>query len=356
MSLRWVFTIILGAAVLANAGCATVYYYGQAVFGHLRVMASSRDIERLVETEAVPDDVARRLKRIQEIRRFAIDSLHLPDNGSYTRYAELGREHVVWNVFAAPEFSTRPLTWCYPVVGCVAYRGYYSQSAAQRFADQLRREGRDVFVAGVDAYSTLGRLRDPVLSSFIDYPETRTAALLFHEMAHQLVYVADDTLFNESFATAVADAGVERWLAAHGQSALMARYRRRQTFVDAVTELMVDYRARFDALYARALGDDVRRARKVALADALYRDYVALAEKHGIEKARLSLKRADMNNALVTSFDIYHRYSPAFEAMLESRSGDLAAFYDDVRTLAKRPVRMRHAALEALTIARETSP
>ncbi len=350
MLLSRIRAIILAGVVLANAGCSTVAYYGQAVAGHLRIMAASRDIDDLVSSGNVDEQVAARLQLIQAMRRFAVTELGLPDNDSYSRYARLDREFVVWNVFAAPEFSTRAVTWCFAIVGCVGYRGYFAEADALGFARAERAAGRDVFVGGVDAYSTLGRLSDPVLSTFIDYSEPRTAALLFHELTHQLVYVDDDTVFNESFATAVADAGVHRWLRHRRADDQLDRFAAQRAWIDDATRLMLDYRARLDAVYVRDIPADAMRAEKTRLLDALYAEYLRVAAGHGIAADRIALSRDDVNNALVSSFDLYHRFVPAFAELLKRHDGDFHAFYDAVRSLAALPRPERHAELETLML------
>ncbi|MCZ7600286.1 MAG: aminopeptidase [Gammaproteobacteria bacterium] len=341
--------IILALAVTANGGCSTVHFYGQAVLGHARVLAGSRDIDTLIARGKVEPTVAERLALVGELCRFAVDELLLPDNDSYTRYTDLDREHVLWNVFAAPEFSVSPHTWCYPVAGCVAYRGYFSESSARRYAERLAREGHDVFVGGVDAYSTLGRLSDPVLSTFIDYGEAETAALIFHELAHQRLYVPGDTVFNESFATAVEEVGVERWLELRGAPEELARYRRSRGFSDAVTAMMLDHRERLAALYARPLDAGVMRAAKREQLDRLHEDYLALLDARNVEPSRGAIDRSAMNNAIVASFDVYHRFTPAFARILEREGGSLAALYRFSQELAEMPPERRHEALTRLT-------
>jgi predicted aminopeptidase len=338
--------IILALAVAANAGCSTLYFYGQAVVGHARIIAASRDIDGVLERGAVDDMTTERLRQVVAIRAFAVDTLALPDNGSYTRYADIDRDHVVWNVFAAPEFSVDPLTWCYPIAGCAAYRGYFSEHAARRFAGRLEQRGFDVFVGGVDAYSTLGRLADPVLSTFLDYSPTETAALVFHELAHQRVYAPGDAAFNESFATVVEETGVARWLESHGAHGSLKAYRRSRRYQEAVSALMTDYRDRFAALYAEPLGDDARHRLKREKFDALYAEYGALRREFAADAARTEIKRSRFNNALVSSYDLYHRYVPALRRMLAARAGDLAAFYADCDVLAATAPERRLQRLE----------
>ena len=340
--------LLLLAGVLAASGCSTVQYYGQAVVGQARLLADARDIESLLESDSVPPDLARRLERIRVMLRFAFDELHLPDNGSYRRYTVLDRRHIVWNVFATPRFSVEPLTWCYPVAGCVAYRGYFSEDGARRFGARVAADGNDVFVGGVDAYSTLGRLSDPVLSTFIDYSEGETAALLFHELAHQLIYVKDDTVFNESFATAVEEYGVQRWFDARGDAAGLAHYRRQRAYSADLAALMISGKARLREAYADALPPSLMARRKVELLDHLYDDYVELEQRYRADANYRRFERADFNNALVASFDLYHRYLPAFRLLLERSNGDLMAFYEQVRALGDKPADERGAALAEL--------
>ena len=201
--------VALLAFLLPLHGC----YYVQAAQGHLKLMSAREPIETVVADAETPDAVRKRLNVVTEARRFAIEELGLPDNGSYTSYVDLGRDYVVVNVFAAPEFSLAPKRWCHPFVGCMAYRGYYAADDATEYAARLAREGWDTTTSKVRAYSTLGRFRDPVLSTMIAGSEDATVSLVFHELAHQVIYVRGDTAFNESFATFVASEGLRRWRA-----------------------------------------------------------------------------------------------------------------------------------------------
>ena len=230
-------------AGLSASGC----YYMQAARGQLEVMRRSEPIETVVAEPGTPGSLSRRLRLVQEARAFSIAELGLPDNESYRSYAALDRDFVVWNVFAAPEFSTRPREWCFPVAGCVGYRGYFAEAAARRKADRLRADGFDVAVGGVPAYSTLGRLDDPVLSTMLRWDDVDLVAMLFHELAHQLLYVKGDTAFNESFATVVEETGIERWLEARGQDADYETFRHRQELQGRVIGLVETARGELDA-------------------------------------------------------------------------------------------------------------
>ena len=289
-------TAILAVAVVAAAcalgGCSAVEFYLQGIAGQADLLARAKPIEEVVET--TPDPVLRaRLARAQAIRAYASRELGLPDNRSYTDYADLGRPFVVWNVFAAPELSLVPRQWCFPVAGCVAYRGYFSESDARAEAARLAANGDDVHVGGVPAYSTLGYFSDPVLSTFIRYREAELARLVFHELAHQVVYVRDDTSFNESFATLVEEEGVARWVAAAGRSrdpaevaALAADAARGQRLRAEFRALMTTTRERLAALYGGTAGDEEKRAGKAAVfADCVPRSRDGTARWMGLHRS-----------------------------------------------------------------------
>jgi len=244
--------IAIAGAVLLLAGCSavdTADYYWQGATGQLEILARAKPIPEAI-AESPDVSLKQRLARVQEIRAYASRELGLPDNGSYTRYTDLGRQFVVWNVFAAPELSLSPMQWCFPIAGCVNYRGYFNEKDARDEAARLTAAGDDVWVSGVPAYSTLGYFDDPILSTFVRWPETEVARMVFHELAHQVVYVKDDTQFNESFAVTVEEAGVRRWLAAQGRPDLDAQFARAERL-----------RATFRDLggKARRQGEDLRR-------------------------------------------------------------------------------------------------
>src|SRR5687767_14758623 len=216
MKPKWLAAILCLALI---AGCQSLAYYTQAIGGHLKVLAQARPVEDWLTDPATPPELKERLQTARRIREFASKTLKLPENNSYLAYADLERPYVVWNVFAAPEFSVEPRAECFPFAGCVSYRGFYSEHDARRHAEKLRAAGYDVYVGGVPAYSTLGWSDDPLLSTFIRYPDAQLARLVFHELAHQLVYAKNDTTFNESFAVAVEEEGVKRWLEQENRTA-----------------------------------------------------------------------------------------------------------------------------------------
>ena len=340
----------LGAA-LALSGCGAmeaIDYYWQGAAGQMDVIARAKPIPDVIG-ESEDAALKARLARVQEIRAYASRELGLPDNASYTRYADLGRPFVVWNVFAAPELSLAPRQWCFPVAGCVSYRGYFDEADARAEAARLRAAGDDVWVSGVPAYSTLGYFDDPVLSTFVRWPEVEVARMVFHELAHQVVYVKDDTQFNESFAAAVEEAGVQRWLAAQRSPALDAQYARNERLRHVFRDLIGDARVRLSAVYASDAPEDVKRAEKAAAFAAMKAAYEqAKAGETGLagyDRWFAGHEGRGPNNASVASVALYTAQVPAFRALLAEEGGDLARFYGRVRTVAALPKAERDAVL-----------
>lgn len=322
------FFLALSAFLLA--GCESLAYYGQAVGGQLSLMSRARPVEQVLADPAADRVLKERLGLARQLRDFAARELHLPDNGSYRSYAELGRPYALWNVVAAPEFSLAPVQSCFPVAGCVSYRGYYDQAAAERHASALRAAGNDVVVFGVPAYSTLGWLDDPLLSTFIGYPEAELARLIFHELAHQLIYVKDDSTFNESFAVAVEREGLRRWMVQQGRAVPPARK-------DEFAALIEETRKKLEALYRTRLAPEPMRERKRAALEAL-RPWLSTLK---------GLEGQEPNNALLAAYATYADLVPAFDKLLAQAGGDLPAFYARVRTLAALDPAQRIALLSA---------
>jgi predicted aminopeptidase len=345
---RWWLALAAAGALVAAAGCSTFSYYGQAIGGHLEVMNRAAPIPERIADPATSSELRARLERVLAIREFATRELGLPDNGSYRKYADIGRPFVVWNVFAAPEFSVDPRQSCFPVAGCVGYRGYYAQGAAEAFGDGLRKDGFDVFVYGVAAYSTLGWFDDPVLNTFIRYPDADLARLVFHELAHQVVYVKGDTAFNESFAVAVEEEGLRRWMAKHAspaeREAHSASRARRAEFV----KLVLRYREQAAKLYREPLADEAKRAAKAKLFADLGAEYGELKAKQWGGFAGYDRFFAGVNNAHLASVATYEELVPAFRALLAREGGDLTKFFAAVKDLAALPKPERDLALAAL--------
>ena len=310
---------LLLAALLS--GCESVAFYAQAIGGQLGVMRSARPLDSWLSDPHTTPQLRERLETARRIREFASRELALPENGSYTSYADLRRPYVVWNVFAAPRFSVEPKRECFPFTGCVSYRGFFSEDLARRHAERLRAQGYDVYVGGVPAYSTLGWFDDPLLSTFIRYPDAQLARLLFHELAHQVAYARDDTAFNESFAVVVEEEGVRRWLRAEGRPGELADFQAAQGRKREVAAGVAETRRRLREIYAADLPVDAKAARKAA-------EFERLRARHG------NFIPAEPNNGFLVAVAVYTQMVPAFEQLLAQAGGNLPAFYARVRELA----------------------
>lgn len=336
------------APILAalTAGCSTVGYYFQSIDGQFTLMQSRREITSLLADPATPQPLKQRLEQTLKIRDFASSELKLPDNQSYRSYADVNRPYVVWNVFAAEEFSIKPVRWCFLIAGCVGYRGYFSKTAADDFAAGLRADGYDVYVGGVPAYSTLGWFDDPVLNTFVNYSDYEVARLIFHELAHQVVYVKSDTEFNESFAVTVEIEGIMRWLARFGDDKMRTNFELAQQRRAQFMQLVMTHRRALGALYRTKLAPDDMRRRKVEMFEALKADYAKLKAEWG-GYAGYDRVLDEPNNAKLASISFYYRLVPQFRALLAKLNGDLPAFYAEVKRLARMSEAQRYQALGA---------
>ncbi len=341
---------------LSVSGCAQLSYYAQAVEGQVSLLSSAKPIDQWLTDPLVRDDLKTRLRHAQQIRAFAARELGLPDNGSYKNYAELKRKYVMWNVVATPELSMKPQQWCFPVAGCVDYRGYYSKEAAETFATGLKQQGYDVRVSGVPAYSTLGWFNDPVLSTFIELPEAEVARMVFHELAHQVAYAPGDSPFNEAFATSVEEIGVARWLDEQGSDKMREDYRVYRQRKEDFLALLSFYRQQLEANYARAVSDDDKRARKAQLTEALHQDYEAMkAERWGGYAGYDRWFDSPVSNAHFVLVATYHELVPAFLGLHADSSG-FSHFYGEVRRIAKLSKAERRASLLRYMPAPPSSP
>jgi predicted aminopeptidase len=343
--------ILLSAALLSCAAllasCTTLNYYGQAAQGQLSLLSDARPIDAWMADPATTPRLRVRLETARQIRRYAVQELGLPDNDSYKNYAALKQPYVLWNVVATPELSLKPIQWCFPVAGCVNYRGYYNKADAQAYAAQLRAEGNDVEVGGVTAYSTLGWFNDPLISTFINYPDAELARLIFHELAHQVVYVAGDSQFNESFASAVEEAGVERWLARFGNDAMRAGYARYLERKRDFLSLLLRIRGELAANYQSDAPIVEKRAVKARLFQQLKDEYQGLKTRWGGYAGYDKFFAEPLSNAHLASVATYNDFVPAFRELLKKDAG-LPRFYADVRALAELDRDARHAQLARL--------
>lgn len=328
--------VAFAALLLATAGCHTAGYYAQAIRGHLQIVCNQKPIPELLARTNTPPQLKAALERVLRLRAFAETNLHLPANGHYLRYVDIGRPYVVWNVYAAPEFDVEAHTWWYPFVGRLEYQGYFSEAGAKRYAARLARNGFDVYVGGSQAYSTLGWFRDPVLNTFIGENETGLADLLFHELAHQKLFLSGDTDFNEAFATAVAEEGVRRWLIAQQKPEAFAVFQREREREAEFVALVLKARDELATLYATRRGTDtpdVLRQRKAAVIEKLRCDYETLKTHWGGYAGYDGWMTRPLNNAQLNSLDTYYHLVPQFRRLLQKHGDDLPAFFDEVRAL-----------------------
>jgi predicted aminopeptidase len=331
--------LMVTLVVIASGGC----YLLQSAQGQLALMSKREPITRVIDEPSTPAALRAQLEQVTAIRDFATRELGLPDNGSYRSYADVGRPYVVWNVVAAPEFSVDPKEWCYPVVGCVAYRGYFSEQRARRFGARMRSQGLDVMVGGVAAYSTLGHFNDPVLNTMMGWNDVELAAIIFHELTHQLLYVANDASFNEALATTVEEEGVRRWLQAQGRNADLVKHLEQQSHYLKVIDLLTAARTELRAIYALGLTPEQMREKKRGVFADMRASFAVLKAGWGGHAPFESWFTEDLNNAHLASIATYFTCVPGFERELNAASGDLTAFYARVHALAKLNQEQRDA-------------
>ncbi|MGC3964570.1 MAG: aminopeptidase [Rhodocyclaceae bacterium] len=340
-----------GVAVLAALACAACAgvgpgYYWQAMSGQIDVMWRAQDAHTVERADGTRADLRDRLALAEKLRAYATSELGLPDNGSYRRYADLERPYVAWNVFATPALSMQPHEWCLPVAGCVSYLGFFSEADARAKANELRQQGMDVYVGGVPAYSTLGWFNDPLLNTFIHWPEPELARLIFHELSHQLLYVKNDTEFNESFAATVEEAGVRRWLSQPGREEMLVQFEASQRRRDDFAALVLDYRKKLAALYGSTVCEEDKARGKRELIAELGATYASIRDERWAGFAGYDRWFAqDINNATLASIGLYRGLVPGFSAVLAEEGGDLPRFYARVKAISALPEPDRRTAL-----------
>ncbi len=320
--------LVMIVVIYQLSGC----YYLQAARGQMEILRKREPIDELIVADGTSAELIERLSIVAEARQYSIDVLGLPDNDSYRGYADLERDYVVWNIVAVPEFSLQPKLWCYPVAGCVSYRGYFSPESARRKADALRSKGYDVAFGGVAAYSTLGKFSDPVLNTMMHWGDVDLVAVIFHELAHQLLYVKGESGFNESFATAVEEFGMEHWLENRQQTDELAAWRERRALRTRFTALVAEARIGLGEIYDDGINNDEKRRRKrerlLVFADEARSLYA------NSESAAPAWLADELNNARLASTTLYHGRLPEFRMLLAQCDNDLPCFYDAARRLA----------------------
>ena len=360
---RWLILGGLLLAVVAVSGCQNFNFYRQAIGGQYEILSRQEPIQKLIDDPKTSARLKERLELVKALRVFAGQDLKLPVDGHYQKYADLHRPYVVWNVEAAPEFSLQPKSWWYPLVGSLEYRGYFSQKAAEKYAATLRKKHHDVYVAGVEAYSTLGWFKDPVLNTFIHHRDAELAEILFHELGHQRVFARGDEDFNEAFATTVGQVGARRWLDKKGEVAERERYLAQLRRSDQFVHLIMKTREKLIALYGdqrteegklkatrKAQGAEAEelRRKKREVFEALQKEYARLKETWGGSNEYDEWFSQEVNNARLNSVAAYYDLLPGFEHLLELNGGDLEKFYAEAERLSKKPKKERQQWLRTL--------
>ena len=339
--------VAAGVASLTLMSCSSIGYYSQAVTGHLKLMSDREPINELLKSESTDPELSKKLQTLVDARRFAIDTLKLPANKSYTTYAATGRDYVTWNVVAAEEFSLQPKTWCFPIAGCVNYKGYYKEQAAKDYAAVLAAERYDVTVGGATAYSTLGWFNDPVLDTMLRGGDIRYVGTLFHEMAHQVLYVKDDSNFNEAFASFVEQQGMRIWLESRDENDRIGNYQAYLERSDDFNKLLQATQADLRKLYSQELDNEVKREQKKAVFEKMQESYVSLKQSWDGYSGYDRWFSREINNARLLSVATYRKWVPAFEAIYNEQGKSMEDFYTAATKISELPKDERQDTLSA---------
>jgi predicted aminopeptidase len=340
--------IILILIITPLCACSSLDYFSHLTKGQFDLLWQREPVDELLASNAISDRLRERLLLAQKIRHFAETELRLPVDDAYSSYSDLGREYVVWNVYAAPELSLQAYTWCYPLLGCMAYRGYFEESRAYAAAKELESEGYEVKVGGVQAYSTLGYFDDPLLNTFLFKQEPGFIELLIHELAHRKLYIQDDTAFNENFATAVGYLGTQQWYAGLGQEAQFNTFNQYKEQFQTLIDFLLGYKDKLLQVYTHSdLTDDQKRMQKQLILDALKTEYHQLKQSLDWDD-RYDQWVFSMNNASFATLSNYQQWVPAFIRMFEQQGGDWSRFYQVIEGLAEQEKPLREAALNKL--------
>ncbi|THF69042.1 aminopeptidase [Deinococcus sp. Arct2-2] len=342
---RWLMLAAFAGLAALLAGCADVRYLAQAAGGQLDLVRRARPVAAVLTDPQTPAETRRKLELVGRVRAFAINELSLPDHGSFQTYVELGRSAVVWNVFRAPELGIDLYTSCFPIAGCVGYRGYFAEADARAYAASRRAAGEDVTVGGVSAYSTLGYLRDPVLSSMLSAPDASLIRTVIHELSHPSLYVAGDTIFNESYAVTIEEEGMRRWLVAYGTPELREQDRLAQQRAAGFEALLLHTRAELERLYSQPLSPQQMRAGKQTVLDGLQAQYAALKASWGGYSGYDGWFARGVNNASLGAVAAYASLVPDFQRLLARVGGDIPAFIAGAKACAAKPQGERQACL-----------
>jgi predicted aminopeptidase len=325
--------ILLLIIIFLSSGCASISYYSQSMKGQFEVLHKRQPINDLLQNNTISNELRNKLNTVVLLRNFSVSELALPENNSYRTYADLKRKYVIWNIFANEEFSLESLNWCYLIVGCLSYRGYFSKSKAEYYATQLKQKGYDIYLGGVSAYSTLGWFDDPVLNTMLQWNESYLATVMFHELAHQQFYIKDDTEFNESYADAVAHIGVMRWFEQKQNKTQLLEYQQYQQRENAFVELVIRYKSKLQILYQSSEDEEKKRKRKKEIFQSMKNEYKKMTESWGKNPYEKWFS-SELNNAKLASVVTYRKYVPAFLDIYAKLKNDLSKFYSFTESLS----------------------
>lgn len=341
-------TLLFFIVILLLSACSSISYYSQSIGGQLEIFFSQDEIDELLEDKDTSNELKRRLRLVQDMRKFSVEELKLPDNDSYRSYADLKRQHVVWNVFAATEFSTELKKWCFPFAGCVGYKGYFAEEDARTAAATMQEEGFEIHLAGISAYSTLGWFDDPILNTFVQREEPRLAGLIFHELAHQQLYIKNDTAFNESFASTVEMEGVRRWLDHRNEAEKITAYQQDKARRLAFSALINGAREDLSQIYSSDLSEDQKRIQKQQVIQQLRDHYQQLKNNWQGYNGYDRWFSEEINNAKLGSVAFYADWVPAFQVLLSQSNDDFSIFYEKAEALAELEPKEREKAMQKL--------
>ncbi len=348
----WILPILI-ALSLSLSSCYSLGYYAHSFSGQMELIMRRQPIREVVAAPQTPDDVKQKLNAVLQVRAYATGALGLPDNESYLSYSSIDRKFVVWNVFATPEFSLAPLQWCFPIAGCNGYVGFFSEARARNSASQLADRGNDVYVGGVAAYSTLGWFADPVLSTMLNWDRAQLASFVIHELAHQMLYVPDDSKFNEAFATTVAKLGVQQWLAAGHDVHALRDFKTQESREQQFVELILSTREQLQVVYSQPLTLAAKRAEKRRILNDLHTRYAELRDSWGGYHGYDSWVHSGVNNAKISSVVTYHQYETAFESLFRYAGNSFPRFYGLAAALGNAGTQARAQCLADLAAGRE---
>lgn len=340
-------TAILILLTTTLSACSTMRFYGQALRGQAEMMRKARPVADVQADARTKPALRASLKTVSQILNYAEHELRLPAKGQYGRYADLGRRYAVWVVFAAPEFSVEPKTWSYPLIGKLAYRGFFQESLAKAEAEKLKAQGYDVHIGGVEAYSTLGFLRDPLLNTFIHRDDADLAELLFHELTHQRLYLSGDTDFNEAFATAVGQEGARRWLRSQDRLPELAAYEKALRVERDFITLALQTRAELKCAYDSP-SQNLRAERKKAILEKFRQRALGLDQQQGGTLKIQHWFDKPVNNARLATLSTYFELLPGFEALLKQNGGDLEKLFKTVEGMKTQPHKIRTERIRSL--------